>query len=250
MEAKIASELGGVWQVNNGGSYSIRNPIDEGVRALLASAKKSILVAQQDFFAMVGKQLKTIAPCLTDRAGLVDLIDLRLVNVLADKILEGVQVRIVLSQPYGESNIGESIIGGYSNMESMGMFGDVLAERVRARSARFSATATLMTDVEARTMLCERLEYAGLRITENWDHWPKTGNLNRLHSKVYLVDEAAYLIGSRNAYPSNLQQFGYIVQDPVSAAEFKTQFFDPMWKYSKLKAYSGGSQKCGFLSAK
>ena len=89
-----------------------------------------------------------------------------------------------------------------------------------------------MQEANVRKMLCQRLEFASMRITGSFEEWPD-GTKNRQHSKVYMVDDVAYYIGSKNAYPATLQEFGYVVEDPVSASEFLEEFWDPQWEYSK-----------------
>ncbi|EOD34391.1 hypothetical protein EMIHUDRAFT_202169 [Emiliania huxleyi CCMP1516] len=63
-----------------------------------------------------------------------------------------------------------------------------------------------------------------------------------LHTKVFLVDDAVFYIGSRNLYPTSLQNFGYVVENSAAAKHFKTAFFDPLWKYSKEAAIN--ASKC------
>lgn len=50
------------------------------------------------------------------------------------------------------------------------------------------------------------------------------------------MDDAAFYIGSRNLYPSWLQEHGYIVEDRAAAQQLKKEFFDPQWNYSQTVA--------------
>jgi murine toxin len=57
---------------------------------------------------------------------------------------------------------------------------------------------------------------------------PAPGN----HSKVFMVDDRAYLIGSDNLYPHNLAEFSYLVEGPA-VEEFKTAYWDEVWSFSE-----------------
>ena len=59
-----------------------------------------------------------------------------------------------------------------------------------------------------------------------------------LHGKVIAVDDAAFYVGSQNAYPNQLQEFGYIIEDPAAMADFKRDYLDPMVQYSSRAALS------------
>lgn len=200
---------------NDGGDYnchySVDNPQEEGIRALLASARHSITIAQQDFIWAGG--FGTECTVLPHGAHY----DLRLVDILVDKMaLESIPVSIVISTPGGK--------GGYSNMAQMSDFSDVLVSRVRA--LHYAAD-----DAKAKALLCKYLKLGSLRISPGFDHW-KDGTNNRLHAKVHMVDDEAFYIGSKNSYPALLQEFGYVVQDKKAASEFKQQFFEPILEYA------------------
>jgi hypothetical protein len=42
-----------------------------------------------------------------------------------------------------------------------------------------------------------------------------------------------------NLYPTDLQEFGYVVDNPKAAAEIKRAYWDQMWKWSRLAAICG-----------
>jgi len=64
--------------------------------------------------------------------------------------------------------------------------------------------------------------------------WPGTGLLDkpRLHNKIIAVDNAVFYVGSQNAYPNELMEFGYIVEDMAAVADLKRTYLDPMVRYS------------------
>jgi phosphatidylserine/phosphatidylglycerophosphate/cardiolipin synthase-like enzyme len=56
------------------------------------------------------------------------------------------------------------------------------------------------------------------------------------HSKVYIIDEDCFYVGSDNMYPSRdkegLQEFGYLIEDKKETLKFKTDYWDKLWEYS------------------
>ncbi|MFC0850251.1 hypothetical protein ACFH04_42075 [Streptomyces noboritoensis] len=56
------------------------------------------------------------------------------------------------------------------------------------------------------------------------------------HHKLVSVDDSAFYIGSKNLYPSWLQDFGYMVESPEAAAQLKAKLLAPQWKYSQATA--------------
>jgi phosphatidylserine/phosphatidylglycerophosphate/cardiolipin synthase-like enzyme len=54
------------------------------------------------------------------------------------------------------------------------------------------------------------------------------------HAKTVIVDDAVFIIGSQNMYSSNLNEFGYIVEDATAAAAYVTDYWTPLWNYSKV----------------
>jgi phosphatidylserine/phosphatidylglycerophosphate/cardiolipin synthase-like enzyme len=206
--------------VNDGGDwpksyiYSISNPQEEGIRALVASARESITIAQQDVLFAGGSQGYNCAGVPYGAH-----YDLRLIDILVHKLAaENVSVSLVISTPNGK--------GGYSNIGSMTDVSDVLVSRLMAGNYSDSIN-------DAKALLCSRMRLGSLRISNGFTQWAD-GTSNRLHSKVHLVDDIVYYIGSKNSYPALLQEFGYVVQDAVSAAEFKEQYFDPLLEYADL----------------
>ena len=125
---------------------------------------------------------------------------------------------LVISTPNGK--------GGYSNIGSMKDVSDVFVSRLVAGNYSDSTK-------DAKKLLCNRLRLGSLRISKGFTKWAD-GTSNRLHSKVHLVDSVAYYVGSKNAYPALLQEFGYVVQDRASATEFREQYFDPLLQYADL----------------
>lgn len=58
----------------------------------------------------------------------------------------------------------------------------------------------------------------------------------RLHNKIIAVDSAVFYVGSQNAYPNELLEFGYIVESTAAVADLKRTYLDPMIRYSSRTA--------------
>jgi len=84
--------------------------------------------------------------------------------------------------------------------------------------------------------MCNSLQLAPLRIASGIGLWAN-GNSIANHAKSVAVDGAAFYIGSKNLYPATLQDFGYVVEDEVSAAQYYQHYQAPMWENSKSSAY-------------
>jgi phosphatidylserine/phosphatidylglycerophosphate/cardiolipin synthase-like enzyme len=68
--------------------------------------------------------------------------------------------------------------------------------------------------------------------------WKNAGN----HSKIYIIDEDCFYVGSDNFYASmhkeGLQEFGYLVEDKNETRKFIAAYWDNLWKYSGKMALS------------
>ncbi len=57
------------------------------------------------------------------------------------------------------------------------------------------------------------------------------------HSKVYIIDEDSFYIGSDNFYASlfaeGLQEFGFLIEDKNETKKFIDDYWSNLWKYSK-----------------
>ena len=182
------------------------NPSDTALRALVESAEKRIVIGQQE----------AIFSCAVDPS-----YDVRLFDALARKVVDGVPVTIVVSNEKGAISTFE----GYSSDPPSTMA--VMRKRVRKLVA---------SDAAATKAICSSLTIARFRYS-NADTWP-SGNQPALHGKVIAVDDAAFYVGSQNAYPNQLQEFGYIIEDPAAMADFKRDYLDPMVQYSSRAALS------------
>ena len=66
-------------------------------------------------------------------------------------------------------------------------------------------------------------------------------------SKLWMVDDRIFYIGSDNMYPVNLQEFGFIVDDRKAVDALIESYWNPLWQWSRRAAVSGeGVEKCIF----
>lgn len=187
--------------------YDTVNPEESALRALVESADKHIEISQQDLHA-------TCPP--------IAKYDIRLYDALAAKIAAGVKVRIVVSDPANRGTIGS---GGYSQIKSLSEISDVLRDRLaRIKGGRQGA----------KEAMCAGLQLGSFRSSGN-AKWAD-GHAYPLHHKLVAVDGSAFYIGSKNLYPSWLQDFGYLVESPEAAAQLERKLLDPEWQYSRATA--------------
>ncbi|MGP9022525.1 phospholipase D-like domain-containing protein [Streptomyces sp. BR1] len=187
--------------------YDTVNPEESALRALVASARDHIEISQQDLNA-------TCPP--------LPRYDIRLYDALAAKMAAGVKVRIVVSDPANRGAVGS---GGYSQIKSLNEISDTLRDRL----------ALLTGDKgKARTSMCSSLQLATFRSSAN-PTWAD-GHPYAQHHKLVSVDNSAFYLGSKNLYPSWLQDFGYVVESPDAAAQLQAKLLAPQWQYSQATA--------------
>ncbi|MEU7135642.1 phospholipase D-like domain-containing protein [Streptomyces sp. NPDC046261] len=194
-------------KTNAGRDYDTVNPEESALRALVASADRQIVISQQDLNA-------TCPP--------IARYDIRLYDALAAKMAAGVKVRIVVSDPANRGAVGS---GGYSQIKSLAEISDTL----RGRLALITGGQQ-----KAKAAMCSTLQLATFRSSPSAT-WAD-GKPYALHHKMVSVDSSAFYIGSKNLYPSWLQDFGYIVESPEAAKQLEAKLLDPAWTYSQAGA--------------
>ncbi|MFE3492987.1 phospholipase [Streptomyces sp. NPDC059175] len=187
--------------------YDTVNPEESALRALVGSAKEHIEISQQDLHA-------TCPP--------LPRYDVRLYDVLAAKLAAGVKVRIVVSDPANRGAIGS---GGYSQITSLNEISDALRGRLALRTGGVP---------QAKAAMCANLQLATGRSADSAT-WAD-GKPYAQHHKLVSVDGSAFYLGSKNLYPSWLQDFGYIVESPSAAAQLDVDLLAPQWAYSQATA--------------
>ncbi|MFK8907296.1 phospholipase D-like domain-containing protein [Streptomyces sp. YS-3] len=187
--------------------YDTVNPEESALRALVGSARDHIEISQQDVNA-------TCPP--------LPRYDIRLYDALAAKMAAGVKVRIVVSDPANRGAVGS---GGYSQIKSLSEVSDTLRDRLALLTGDKGA---------ARAKMCSTLQLATFRSSDS-PKWAD-GHPYAQHHKLVSVDDSAFYIGSKNLYPSWLQDFGYVVESPEAAAQLKSKLLAPQWRYSQATA--------------
>lgn len=191
-------------ETNTDRDFMTVNPDAEALRALVASATTSIVMSQQDINGFTGSPLGHA------------LYDVRFLDTLAERMIAGVKVRIVISNP-GPPD--------YSNITSLDVAYKSLYDRVRRG---------LDYDARAHQILRRQLQLAPFRSQQNAE-WP-SGYKYRLHTKLVCVDDTAFYIGSRNVYPDTTQDHGFIIENRKAAAQLYEAFLKPQWEFSKRGA--------------
>jgi phosphatidylserine/phosphatidylglycerophosphate/cardiolipin synthase-like enzyme len=177
------------------------NPDANVIRVLIENARKKVVLSQQDINGFSALPL------------LQPLFDVRLVDALVLRATAGVQVRIVLSTP-GRPD--------YSNIEK-------ITEAMQ--SLRDRAIVHTGSEAAARKLLGEYLQLTTLRVSDA-PAW-LDGTKYRLHTKLVCVDDRAFYVGSKNAYPDTTQDHGFVIEDEAAAQQLNQAFLEPQWKYSQ-----------------
>jgi phosphatidylserine/phosphatidylglycerophosphate/cardiolipin synthase-like enzyme len=183
------------------------NPDANALRAMIENAKDNIVLSQQDINGYSHAPMNH------------PLFDVRLIDAIVEKIMADppVKVRIILSNPgYPD----------YSNISSIEKAASALLSRAILKTKSESV---------ARRILATYLALATFR-SSYAPTWPK-GYKYRLHTKVVCVDDRAFYVGSRNAYPDTTQDHGFIIEDAEAAGQLKATFLDKQWLYSQGTCY-------------
>ncbi|MER5564112.1 phospholipase [Streptomyces sp. NPDC002506] len=219
----------GSWQdhTSRDRDYATVNPDQTALRTLIAAARTNIVLSQQDLNGM--------------RSPIGDMpsYDVRLFDILAAKLNEGVKVRIAISTPGNEYN--------YSNIASFEEIRRPLRERLALHLGGDGPAHHELAEskMRAHLQLASVANAAPVAEQDGKDPGDGTGSKGRWadgktcanHSKLVAVDDTAFYIGSKNLYPAWLQDHGYIVEDRAASRQLREHLLDPQWKYSKGTAY-------------
>ncbi len=194
---------------------------------MLGAAKHDIKIVQQDLGFNFGR-----ADTLFPESNLE-----RLVSFLMKG--EG-DIYLVLSNDgsYGPDG------GTYSNGVPLTALAHHLREmvesRFEARDPHLRYAARTGPD-PVNALLCDHLHLAPFRFGPDRE-WPDHMTF-ATHAKFWMIDDRAFYIGSDNMYPVNLQEYGYIVDDPKAAGELLDAYWKPLWQWSQRAAVSGPEVK-------
>jgi phosphatidylserine/phosphatidylglycerophosphate/cardiolipin synthase-like enzyme len=177
---------------------------------VLGAATKSVRMLMQDLpFAVAGVDLSWPEHALDALVGL---------------LAKGGDVYLVLSNVNAAGPVGT-----YSMMVPIEAVATKMRDKLQKRMP--------LADAALNDLLCRHLHLAPLRFGPDAT-WPDDKPIG-MHTKFWMVDNRAFYIGSENLYPSELQEFGYIVEDDKAAAQALQELWEPAWKWSQAAAISG-----------
>jgi phosphatidylserine/phosphatidylglycerophosphate/cardiolipin synthase-like enzyme len=188
-------------------------PSDTAMLAVLDHAKKSIRLSQQD----IGFRTSCLDPQFRWWSDGM--------RALGRAIGRNVDVQIVLSHYLARAGNGSS----YAWCVPGSRVWEELHGAVRL--------ATGKPDAEVTKLMKEKVHIAWLRFGPDPAGTWTNGWTFANHAKVMIVDDSVFYVGSSNVYTSGLQEFGYFVQHPAAAQTIITDYWEPMWKYSKVTEY-------------
>jgi phosphatidylserine/phosphatidylglycerophosphate/cardiolipin synthase-like enzyme len=223
-------EIMGIGRLGSGITEDFANQSELARDLMFGAARKTIRVSQQDLGFRLGRS-DTLFP----ESALDQMIDL---------MERGGDVYVVLSNPGSIGNGGSP----YYNDVPL----QVLARRLKDNVQKRIDTADPLARYAIRkgpdpvnALLCSRFHLTSFRFGPD-DSWPGSKTIAN-HSKLWMVDDRVFYIGSDNMYPVNLQEFGYIVGDPRAVDTLIESYWKPLWQWSSRVAVSGeGVEKCIF----
>ena len=188
-----------------------RNPAETGLRTLIASARSSVFIAQQDLHGS----------CDPPSLGVVPRFDRRLLDTIAGRLLAGVDVRVVISTPGAAVSAEES----YSNTTSLSQTSDAVLVRTRVLAGDAA---------RAERAFANHFRLAAIRFSKSpvWPNAPAQFNKIANHSKLGMVDNCAVWVGSHNLYPFWLSEYSFLIENRRVAETFKTRYADRLWRWS------------------
>ncbi len=206
-------------------------PSDDAMLAAIQAAQSSLRFALQDLGPVKDG-------AIVDVPGIGEL-DLSygwpvgLMETVAWRALDGVEVQLVVS----ETGAG-AYSYGWTKRELLEAWRDTLEDDAALHAA------VLEQYPSATDFLCERVALASPRVNDTDETW-SDGSAMGLHSKLWIVDDRAFYIGSQNLYISNLFEWGLLVDDPALTADVLAIQWEPLWRYSARTAVSGpDAERC------
>lgn len=225
----------GIGRLGAGITTDFANQSELARDLMFGAARTSIRIVQQDIGFIFGRS-DTIYPESTLE---------RLANFLETQ--QG-DIYIVLSNQGSAGNSGFSYSTGVPMRTLARHLRDVVSKRYEARRADKNGRLDLSRREgpdPVNAMLCSRVHLAPFRFGPDKE-WPRGRTIGN-HSKLWMIDDRAFYIGSDNMYPVNLQEYGYIVDDRGAAADLLESYWNPLWQWSQRAAVSGeGVEHCIF----
>lgn len=195
------------------------NQSDHAFLHALSLAKSSIKLSQQDLLLLaVG--------------------DPRMVAALCEAVLRNVKVSIVLTTPGAASGAGT----GYTTGASI----EVVLTTIVGLTVSIGAARGIPRNRVVQLLL-ENLKVAPIRFSPDRE-WPAERAYDQCgqprvarkianHAKLWIVDDRLFYIGSQNIYPSDNQEYGWIVEGESETAQLLSQYWNPLWHWSSQHLY-------------
>jgi len=201
---------------------------DNAILAAFDSAQESIFISQHRL-TLAGSDAFSFAPEVRD--------------AVIDAVLRGVNVKIALSEPWGEGLLLGEITGGLAPYEVF----EALQSALKSRAEDVYGAGS----DSVNQALC-RLELGPFRVPL-YPYPEANDHLYHTHNKFFMIDEIAFYAGSQNLYPSaigsefwdgdtdfggvDLNEYGYLIDDAILANQMLTEYWNPIWSHTKIEAY-------------
>ncbi len=192
--------------------------IKKAVLAMINSAEQSIYISQQALSHIKAFEYYNGVTDENVLKHIFNTVDKELIKALLEKAINGVKVKIILSNNEAPHDTGIPV----SNNYLLGMM--------------WKAATSLGIDESNKGLLCENLKIGSIRIDDNSETYPETDKPFANHSKTVMIDREMFLIGSHNLYsqfPFQLYEFGYIIADKKAADDYYNQYWEPVLKNSE-----------------
>jgi phosphatidylserine/phosphatidylglycerophosphate/cardiolipin synthase-like enzyme len=144
-----------------------------------------------------------------------------LLNAIADALSRGVNIDVVISNP-------GAVAGGLTALTAP--YDGDQPSTVNAKVVKTIVERLGSSRADAEQIVAQRLRIAAFRYSSD-SVYPGNVPLPN-HAKTVMVDDSAFYIGSQNMYSSNLNEFGYIVEDSVAARSYLDSYWTPLWNWS------------------
>ncbi|HEY1625138.1 MAG TPA: phospholipase D-like domain-containing protein [Streptosporangiaceae bacterium] len=192
--------------------FPFDEPGDQAIAKLVSLAQQTVRMSLQSF---------RLGP-----AGVIAGWNPALFQAMADAIYRGVNIYVVLSNP--------GAIAGGLTQASAPYDGDS-PSTVNAKMAQTLAEQQGIPYATAERFVSQQFNLAQFRYSSDAAYPPKNVPIGN-HAKTLIVDDTAFYIGSQNMYSSNLNEFGYIVEDAATAQSYLASYWTPLWNWSKSTA--------------
>lgn len=188
--------------------FPFDEPGDQAIAKLVSLAQTTVRMSLQSF---------RLGPY-----GIVAGWNPALFQAMADVLNRGVNIYVVLSNP--------GAVAGGLTAASAPYDGDN-PSTVNAKMVQTVVEQAGVPQAIAERIVSQQFYLAQFRYSSDATY---PGNVPiGNHAKTVIVDDAAFYIGSQNMYSSNLNEFGYLVEDSATAQSYVTNYWTPLWNWSK-----------------